>query len=426
MKLIIFILLVLNSTIFSQTYQWDEISFYNRHTTNLCDDEKRNIYVICPDSGLYKSSDLGNSWGLILSGAIDLNIDTVNYSPPKFYAAKSNGDIYTSTDYGVNWSFKINLSNYSCAFIKDTIYKCKSGFGGIYKSTDSGTSWTKILSDESSLEHIQTYKYVYRDGNNNLYVSCDAQTYVGQPYEWIHFCKIGKSTDNGLTWTGVESGNDRYSMPGNMFFSNNGYAIANLGAGGKSGLILKDGSVIQTIYFVSGFTADNKNNIIISSGIDYTIYFYNNAGLLNISIPPCSNSITSLYVDTSGYLYVSSYSALFKSRFSTFTITKGTSAAETNNSIVKDFNLYPSFPNPFNPSTRIRYEIPEESHITINIFDLLGRIVKNIIETKNIGSYEMEWNASKYPSGIYFVRMTAKSIVSDKKFSKINKMVYMK
>ena len=423
MKLMIFILLVLSSTIFSQTYLWDTLAFNNQHTTNLCDDEKRNIYVICQDSGLYKSSDLGNSWKLILSGAIDLNIDTINFSPPKFYATKSNGDIYTSTDYGLNWSFKINLSNYSYAFIKDTIYKCKSGNGGVYKSTDSGSTWTKILSDQSSSQYIQTYKYVYRDGHNNLYVSYDAQTYVGQPYEWIHFCFICKSTDNGLTWTAVESGNDRYSMPGNMFFSNNGYAIANLGAGGKSGLILKNGSVIQTVYFVSGFTADNKDNIIISSSVYNTIYFYNNTGLLNISILVLSKSITSLYADTLGYLYASTYSALFKSRFSTFTIT---SSVESDNSIVKGFNLYPSFPNPFNPSTRIRYEIPEGSHITISIIDPLGRIVENIIETKNTGSYEVEWNASKYPSGIYFVRMTAESLVSNKKFSKTNKMVYMK
>jgi hypothetical protein len=423
MKLMIFILLVLSSTIFSQTYLWDTLAFNNKHTSNLCDDEKRNIYVICQDSGLYKSGDLGNSWKLILSGAINLNIDTINFSPPIFYATKNNGDIYTSTDYGVNWSFKINLSNYSYAFIKDTIYKCKSGNGGVYKSTDSGTTWNEILSDESSSDHIQTYKYVYRDGNNNLYVSYDVATYIAEMFIWAHYCFIKKSTDNGLTWGGVENGYDRYEMPGNMFFSNNGYAIANLGAGGKSGLIFKDGGVMPTIYFVSGFTSDNKDNIIISSGLDYKIYFYNNIGLLIISIPPCSNSITSLYVDTLGYLYASNNSALLKSRFSSFNIA---SSVESDNSIVKGFNLYPSFPNPFNPSTRFRYEIPEESHITISIFDLLGRIVENIIETKNTGSYEKEWNASRYSSGIYFVRMTAESLVSNKKFSKINKMVYLK
>jgi hypothetical protein len=276
MKLMIFILLVLSSTIFSQTYLWDTLSFNNKHTYNLCDDEKRNIYVICQDSGLYKSSDLGNSWELILSGAIDLTIDTINNFPPIFYVTKNNGDVYTSTDYGVNWSFKINLSNYSYAFIKDTIYKCKSGYGGVYKSTDSGSNWTKILSDQSSSEHFQTYKYVYRDSHNYLYVSYDAATYIAEMYSWIHYCIISKSTDNGLTWNVVCSGNDRYSMPGNMFFSNNGYAIANLGAGGKSGLILKNGSVIQTVYFVSGFTVDNKDNIIISSSLYNTIYFYNN------------------------------------------------------------------------------------------------------------------------------------------------------
>jgi hypothetical protein len=76
--------------------------------------------------------------------------------------------------------------------------------------------------------------------------------------------------------------------------------------------------------------------------------------------------------------------------------------------IPRTFRLAQAYPNPFNPSTTIKYEVSSEALITIKVFDVLGREVRVLVsETKLSGEYETVFNASSLPSGIYFYRMTA-------------------
>ncbi len=81
-----------------------------------------------------------------------------------------------------------------------------------------------------------------------------------------------------------------------------------------------------------------------------------------------------------------------------------------------DFNLFQNYPNPFNPSTLIRYQIPSQSFISIKVYDALGTLIKELVnEDKPAGSYELEFNAEKLASGIYFYRIQAGSFVQTKK-----------
>jgi len=67
------------------------------------------------------------------------------------------------------------------------------------------------------------------------------------------------------------------------------------------------------------------------------------------------------------------------------------------------FQLYNNYPNPFNPTTTIKYQIPEISFVTIKVYDVLGNEIATLVnEEKPIGSYEVEFNASNLTSGIYF------------------------
>lgn len=70
--------------------------------------------------------------------------------------------------------------------------------------------------------------------------------------------------------------------------------------------------------------------------------------------------------------------------------------------------LEQNYPNPFNPSTTITYGVPEESFVTLKVYDLLGREISTLVE-KNVkpGNYKVTWNAGNMPSGIYFYRMQA-------------------
>ena len=92
---------------------------------------------------------------------------------------------------------------------------------------------------------------------------------------------------------------------------------------------------------------------------------------------------------------------------------------------LKNFVLYPNYPNPFNPSTKIRYDIAEKSFVTLKIFDLLGREVAALVsEEKNAGKYSVQFNTTKLnggrrglSSGIYFYQLKAgDSFIDTKKF----------
>ncbi len=80
------------------------------------------------------------------------------------------------------------------------------------------------------------------------------------------------------------------------------------------------------------------------------------------------------------------------------------------------FSLSQNYPNPFNPSTLISYQLPVNSHITMKVYDVIGREVATLVdEVKEAGSYEVKVDASRLSSGVYFYRMQAENYVEMKK-----------
>jgi hypothetical protein len=81
-----------------------------------------------------------------------------------------------------------------------------------------------------------------------------------------------------------------------------------------------------------------------------------------------------------------------------------------------DFSLFQNFPNPFNPTTRIKYQIPELSLVSIKVFDVLGNEIATLVnEERPTGSYEVEFNGSGLPSGVYFYKLQTDSFIEIKK-----------
>ena len=77
-------------------------------------------------------------------------------------------------------------------------------------------------------------------------------------------------------------------------------------------------------------------------------------------------------------------------------------------SIPNSFRLYQNYPNPFNPSTKIKFDIPEQVGVSLKIYNLLGKEIATLLNRKlDAGTYEYEWNASHLPSGVYFYSIQA-------------------
>jgi hypothetical protein len=96
---------------------------------------------------------------------------------------------------------------------------------------------------------------------------------------------------------------------------------------------------------------------------------------------------------------------------------------QNNDLLLNNFFLSQNFPNPFNPSTKIKFTIPfvslsgvEGSIVTLKIFDLLGKEIATLLnEEKSAGEYEIEFNASELTSGVYLYKLQMGKLAATKK-----------
>ncbi|MCB9260582.1 MAG: CotH kinase family protein [Ignavibacteriales bacterium] len=110
-----------------------------------------------------------------------------------------------------------------------------------------------------------------------------------------------------------------------------------------------------------------------------------------------------------------------------------------NSTVFNNFELYQNYPNPFNPVTTIKYSVPAKSvmlnsfqhlnnseipkqvrddnlNVSLKIYDILGREIRTLVNKQHKpGNYQVEWNASNFPSGIYFYKLTAGNFIDIKK-----------
>lgn len=103
-----------------------------------------------------------------------------------------------------------------------------------------------------------------------------------------------------------------------------------------------------------------------------------------------------------------------KVKFYTPTITSVTNIGKP--AMPENSSLSQNFPNPFNPSTRIKYSLKEKEKVSLKVYDLLGREVETLVEGEfPAGEYQTEFSGSKYSSGVYFYRLQAGDFVQVKK-----------
>jgi aminopeptidase N len=99
--------------------------------------------------------------------------------------------------------------------------------------------------------------------------------------------------------------------------------------------------------------------------------------------------------------------------------------------IPENYNLYQNYPNPFNPTTNIKFDIAKKSLVKINIYDVTGRVISELVNQElNPGKYEAVWNGGAEASGVYFYRILVESQLSaeseGKGFTDVKKMLLIK
>jgi hypothetical protein len=89
---------------------------------------------------------------------------------------------------------------------------------------------------------------------------------------------------------------------------------------------------------------------------------------------------------------------------------------EVSGGVPTAFGLSQNYPNPFNPATRISFSLPRESHVTLEVFNIIGARVATVTDRRYAaGNHSVQFDASTLPSGVYMYKMSAEEFVSVRK-----------
>ena len=182
----------------------------------------------------------------------------------------------------------------------------------------------------------------------------------------------------------------------------------------------------QTVHdvTVSNFSF-NPTQLTINAG---DIVRWTNAGGLH-NVVADDNSFTSGAVSSSAWVFEHTFNSVGSNPYycgqhggpggvgmsGVITVEAATDINDKNITI-DQYRLDQNFPNPFNPSTKITYSIPERSNVSIKVFDLLGSEVIELVNGEvETGQYDLTFNTNNLPSGIYFYKLQAGSFVETKK-----------
>lgn len=395
---------IINNLIFVSSYyggvyssanngaNWNKTSFINYDVTafgSINDNLFANIKGYNFNMGLQRSSDGGSTWSYS-------NINAERFcSHSNILFVRGNPKLHRSTDLGLTWQ---QVGNSNADGWQSVVSNGGEIFASKYvmqRSTDNGNSWGTVSGISSS-------NLVTLAANGPLiFVS-------------VSFTSLRRSTNAGGTWSELQSLNGRINS---ITINNNVVYCATSGAGvyvsTNQGEQWSQTSIPEdTVYSVI------SNNNYVVAGTSTGVYISLNEGTswqqVNSGLP--NTAVKEVFVHN-GYLYtgVSGRGIWKRLLFEIIGIN------QISSNIPNDFSLSQNYPNPFNPVTNIEFSLPKNELVKLVIYDAAGREIETLVNSQlNAGTYKAEWNASGYPSGVYFYSINAGS------FSKTNKMILVK
>ena len=401
--------------------QWiQQISGVNSRLTDVAMLNSSTAIAVGRNGSILRTTNFGQTWFDIaapLSYIVPWNsisfYDTSNGS-----IAGDHGVVFTTSNGGKSWLWHQIPANQKCISILQT------GTGSIYVGTDSGWVFSTIdtartwQSEKISNWPVQTI-FTYR-GPTIMGVSKYALTpysictqYVIPPPNWSEkilqqFQGLGSQGYDAEYCNGGGAGfivgvqGDLRAAPAIIRKSSSDTSWLNCATG-----IHEDG-----IFF--GVSAPSEKTIFVC-GSNGMIYKSSDSGdnwiKQNISTKLTLNAIY-FFDDNNGIAVGDSGLILYTSNGGLTGVKGG------DNFLPLNFVLEQNFPNPFNPSTVINYQLPKATHVSLKIFDALGREVASLVdEFRYAGSYHYEFSSMNnwLASGVYFYQLRAGEFVSTKK-----------
>jgi len=369
-------------------------------------------------TSVYYSTNDGVTWDESIPDPTNTNIIALAIHP--------NGDVFAgtysidpyvgrllrSTDQGATW---INAGFPDASFSAITVdgnghVLAGSAYSGVYRSTDVGQTWHQIWA---------TNRWVL-----SIAVGSDSGILAGTVDSGFY-----RSTDDGVSWN-IGNAGIPWTAPRilDIVKTSDGVLLAAVDSiSPLNGTLVKGGvfrSMDHGVSWVSksnGLTDPRVASITVdSSGELYAgtwgggVFHSTDDGSTWTAHGLSGLVVLSMATSTAGYVYAATDSGLFRSLQPTVGI-------EGDTRVPVSFALEQNYPNPFNPTTTIRYNLPGRVHVSLKIYDVMGREIDVLVNgVKGAGRYTTDWNADNMSNGIYLIRLEAGD------FSQTKKMVLMK
>jgi len=209
---------------------------------------------------------------------------------------------------------------------------------------------------------------------------------------------------------GIQQWSSRYDGPDNS----NDYSTK---------LIMDDSSNIYICGFSRNYTDDEDIFIIkySSEGVEQWCKTYNGPRYIENS----NDRLVDIALDDSNNVYLTGYSeGLYGKIFTTLKYSQSGEIVDifhNSLSFLVEFKLSQNYPNPFNPSTKISFALPNQEHVTLEVYNPLGQKIETLLNKPVVaGNHQIEFNSKNLTSGIYFYRIEAGE------FQQVKKMVLLK
>ena len=267
---------------------------------------------------------------------------------------------------GINWNICLNLNDYTFGYLslkKLHFFDVNTGIvlsdsGKIYRTANSGVNWSI-----SYVDHLTSFRDIaFANSNTGFAVGLEGKFY--------------RTSNGGLNWLEISLGTN-----------NSLYAIRFPNS--LTGYISKDNGVLKS---TDGGTTWNEVMLLNTDTLLAT-YF------LNPDLGYVAGTKGKVFKTTTGGVI-------------------GINQISTE--LPTNFSLEQNYPNPFNPVTNIKFSIPKLANVKLAVYDLLGREVESLVNQQlTPGTYEVNWNAAKFSSGIYMYRLVSNDFSMVKKMSLI-------
>ena len=435
------------------------------------------IYLGTYDDGIYKSTDEGENWQKIsynISASVCMDIAISNHQPSIAYVTSLNG-LHCSTDNGQSWNYvdvgfpyihgphAVVLDEHMPGYIYTaTFHKTRKPLPlyptGFYRSTDSGISWDffndglpgNINYVDMAISYVDEEERIFLSSSQGLYYSDDVgETWAicsdGLPTDyWFDIVEVAPcnnkiigvggdfnqffiSRNRGENWIlagRLPAPDDLYITdiefhpfdPEHIFAISYFEGLFESTDGGMNWVNINNNIPWDNHIILWGIAINPLNplNMFVSSnhiGVCQTHDGGQTWELLNNGLDTtCAPGNIKFVPDDTASLFFASYTR------SVWGITRTATEITCNKNILSDnFGLH-NYPNPFNISTMIRYNLPKNSDVRIEIYDLLGRCVETLIsQVQKSGINTVIWNAEDIPSGVYIYKLQAGDYSQSKK-----------